>query len=136
MESLLAANGQIMGVLELRLARGGLTCAPVELARQLEGLAKHIALAICKPTLYDRAVVDALTGLYTKRHFLEQVQQYMAQRTRLGTPLSMIILDVASGPASSRSAPLTLEGGIPTAAARSAPLVSGTRKTSLKPSTS
>ena len=56
--------------------------------------AKPIALAISKPTLYDRAVVDSLTRLYTKRHFLEQTRLYMAQRARLGTPLSLIILDV------------------------------------------
>jgi len=93
--SLLVADGALMGALEVRLPRPvGPARDPWEVGRELEALAKHIALAIRKPTLYDRAVVDALTGLYTKRHFLEQVQQHMAQRVRLGTPLSLIILDV------------------------------------------
>lgn len=92
--ALLVADGEVMGALEVRFTRGTGETDPRELARELEGLAKHIALAIRKPTLYDRAVVDSLTKLYTKRHFLEQVQQHMAQRVRLGTPLSLLILDV------------------------------------------
>lgn len=95
--ALLVADGEVMGALEVRLAppaAGAPAQDPRELARALEALAKHIALAIKKPALYDRAVLDGLTGLYTKRHFLEVAQQHMAQRKRLGTPLSLIILDV------------------------------------------
>jgi diguanylate cyclase (GGDEF)-like protein len=95
--ALLVAEGEVMGALEVRLApptAGSPPQDPRELAQALEGIAKHIALAIRKPALYDRAVLDGLTGLYTKRHFLEMVQQHMAQRRRLGTPLSLIILDV------------------------------------------
>lgn len=92
--ALLVAEGEIMGALEVRLPRTAHLPGSRDLGRELEGLAKHIALAIRKPTLYDRAVVDSLTKLYTKRHFMEQVNQHMAQRTRLGTPLSLIILDV------------------------------------------
>ena len=95
--ALLVADGEVMGALEVRLAppaAGAPAQDPRELGRALEALAKHIALAIKKPALYDRAVLDGLTGLYTKRHFLEVAQQHMAQRKRLGTPLSLIILDV------------------------------------------
>lgn len=94
--ALLVAEGEVMGALEVRLSPppGAAPQDPLEVARQLEGLAKHIALAIRKPALYDRAVLDGLTGLYTKRHFLEMAQQHMAQRRRLGTPLSLIIIDV------------------------------------------
>jgi diguanylate cyclase (GGDEF)-like protein len=92
--TLLVADGEIMGAIEVRLAPGACAPDPRELTWELEALAKPIALAIRKPTLYDRAVVDGLTRLYTKRHFLEQVQPHMAQRQRLGTPLSLIILDV------------------------------------------
>lgn len=94
--TLLVADGAVMGALEVRLARAPRWAAsdPQELTRQLESLAKHIALAIRKPTLYDRAVVDGLTRLYTKRHFKEQAAILMAQRARLGTPLSLIILDI------------------------------------------
>jgi diguanylate cyclase (GGDEF)-like protein len=92
--TLLVADGTVMGAIEVRLPRAGDGRDPREIGRELEGLAKHIALAIRKPALYDRAVVDGLTGLYTKRHFLEQVQQHMAATVRLGNPLSLIILDV------------------------------------------
>ncbi|MBX3470963.1 MAG: GGDEF domain-containing protein [Planctomycetes bacterium] len=95
--ALLVAEGEVMGALEVRLApppAGTPAQDPLELARMLEGLAKHIALAIRKPALYDRAVLDGLTGLYTKRHFLELAQQHMAQRRRRGTPLSLIIIDI------------------------------------------
>ncbi|HBP22148.1 MAG TPA: hypothetical protein DEA08_30745 [Planctomycetes bacterium] len=92
--TLLVADGEVMGALEVRLERGPYPPEPRELARELEALAKHVALAIRKPTLYDRAVVDGLTRLYTKRHFLEQAGQLIAQRRRLGTPLSLVILDV------------------------------------------
>ncbi|MEZ6186855.1 MAG: GGDEF domain-containing protein [Planctomycetota bacterium] len=91
---LLVADGEVMGALEVRLPPDQLERDLSELGRELEALAKHVALAIRKPTLYDRAVVDALTGLYTKRHFQEQVRQQIAQRVRLGTPLSLVILDV------------------------------------------
>lgn len=92
--TLLVAEGEVIGALEVRLEPEPHQPEPRELGRELEALAKHVALAIRKPTLYDRAVVDGLTRLYTKRHFMEQVQQHMAQRRRLGTPLSLVILDV------------------------------------------
>jgi diguanylate cyclase (GGDEF)-like protein len=92
--TLLVADGEIMGAIEVRLSADPHQVEPRELGLELEGLAKHVALAIRKPTLYDRAVVDGLTRLYTKRHFLEQVEQHMAQRRRLGTPLSLVLLDV------------------------------------------
>ncbi len=93
--ALLVADGEVMGALEVRLGRNAfIDPDPRALAREMEGLAKHIALAIRKPTLYDRAVIDSLTKLYTKRHFMEQAQQHMARRVRLSTPLSLIILDI------------------------------------------
>ena len=92
--TLLVADGEVVGALEVRLPRGGEERDPQELGRELENLAKHVALVLRKPTLYDRAVLDGLTGLYTKRHFQEQARHLMAQRCRLGTPLSLVILDV------------------------------------------
>ncbi|MBL4845344.1 MAG: sensor domain-containing diguanylate cyclase [Planctomycetes bacterium] len=92
--TLLVADGEVMGAIEVRLSADPHRTEPRELGRELEALAKHVALAIRKPTLYDRAVVDGLTRLYTKRHFLEQVEPHMAQRRRLGTPLSLVMLDV------------------------------------------
>lgn len=65
-----------------------------ELCFELGRLAKHMALVINKPTLYDRAVLDALTGLYSKRHYLDQVPKSMGAARRLKTPLTLIIVDV------------------------------------------
>ena len=65
-----------------------------EMYTDLAQLTKHVALVIRKPTLYDRAVLDGLTGLYSKRHFLEQVPKAMSAARRLGTPLSLIVIDI------------------------------------------
>lgn len=65
-----------------------------EVLGELEELAKHIALLLSKPALYDRAVIDALTGLYSKRHFLEQAPRAMSAAARLDAPLSLIVIDI------------------------------------------
>jgi len=65
-----------------------------EFFRDLCYITKHIALVIRKPALYDRAVLDGLTGLYTKRHFLEQGARQLSAARRLGTDLTLIIVDI------------------------------------------
>ena len=60
----------------------------------LVSLAKHISLAIKTPILYNRAVVDGLTGLYTKRHFQHQLTHYFNASRRLDKPLSLVRMDI------------------------------------------
>ena len=93
--TLLVADGQVIGALEVTTPRRGRDEAWArEIEADLDLLAKHVSLAIRKPALYDRAVSDGLTGLGTKRHFLETARGLMAQSKRLGTPLSMVVLDI------------------------------------------
>jgi diguanylate cyclase (GGDEF)-like protein len=93
--TLLVADGEVIGVLEVAIPRRDRDAAWARDAqRDIEAIAKHIALAIRKPTLYDRAVMDALTGLGTKRHFLEQAKLSLHQAKRLKTPLSLVAIDI------------------------------------------
>ncbi|MBI3722598.1 GGDEF domain-containing protein [bacterium] len=93
--TLLVADGEVMGALEVAIPRRGRDEAWArEVEDDLDLLAKHVALAIRKPALYDRAVSDGLTGLGTKRHFVEQARVLIAQARRLGTPLSLVVLDI------------------------------------------
>ncbi|RME80543.1 MAG: GGDEF domain-containing protein, partial [Planctomycetota bacterium] len=60
----------------------------------LRVLAKYLALAIRKPTLYNRAVVDSLTTLYTKGHFIDQLQKLFSMSQRLNKPFTLILMDI------------------------------------------
>ncbi len=60
----------------------------------LKGLERHLALAIKAPSLYHRAVVDALTGLFSRRHFENQIAGYFKISKRRATPLGFIICDI------------------------------------------
>lgn len=87
---LLSAEKEPLGVMILELdSREDL---PEE--KSLEVLSKHIALAIRKPTLYDRAVIDSLTTLYTKGHFVQQFQKLFSMSRRLGKSFSLIFIDI------------------------------------------
>ncbi len=93
--TLLYADAEVAGVLAARGPVAGRTeedLAAVEAA--LEAVAKHVALAVRKPTLYDRAVTDALTQLYTKRHFQSQLARHCAASRRTGRPFALVLCDV------------------------------------------
>jgi diguanylate cyclase (GGDEF)-like protein len=93
--TLLGADKELFGAIEVKVAIRGLGSERIEeIERSLVGLTKHIALAIRKPTLYDRAVLDGLTGLYSKRHFLAQLRKYFGASRRLQKPLSLLMLDI------------------------------------------
>lgn len=94
----LIADQESLGVLQAMVPLTGET---EEIADRIEkseamlvALAKHISLAIKTPILYNRAVVDGLTGLYTKRHFQHQLANYFNASKRLDKPLSLIMIDI------------------------------------------
>jgi diguanylate cyclase (GGDEF)-like protein len=60
----------------------------------LQSIQRHLALAIKAPTLYDRAVRDALTGLYSRRHLDNQLADFMQISRRTGKPVSIVLSDV------------------------------------------
>jgi len=93
--TLLYADAEIGGVLLARIPAAG---RPEEelaaIPPALVSVAKHVALAIQKPTLYDRAVVDSLTRLFTKRHFTSQLQKACAVARRSGRPFALVLCDI------------------------------------------
>jgi diguanylate cyclase (GGDEF)-like protein len=93
--TLLFADAEIAGVLAVRGPGAGRSDEDLSaLEAALEALAKHVALAIKKPTLYDKAVVDSLTRLFTKRHFVSQLARYCATSRRTGAALGLVLCDI------------------------------------------
>jgi len=60
----------------------------------LQGLQRHLSLAIKAPSLYNRAVIDALTGLYSRRHFDNQLAGHFKISQRRSSPLGFILVDI------------------------------------------
>ncbi len=65
-----------------------------ELEIILSDIAKHLALVVKTPSLHDRAIVDSLTGLFTRRHFDIRIDDMFRLARRYGTPFSLILLDL------------------------------------------
>ena len=88
----LESDREIVGVVRVTAARQpGRTTF---LAKNLPEFSKFLALALKTPDLYTRAVQDGLTGLWTKRHFLAQIEEMMETARRYGEPLSIIMVDI------------------------------------------
>lgn len=95
----LIVEGQPIGVLRAvvdlddnDLVRAAQQAADCE--RGLVSIQRHLALAIKAPTLYDRAVRDALTGLYSRRHLDNQLADFIQIASRTGKPVSIVLADV------------------------------------------
>jgi len=65
-----------------------------ELEKILEDIAKHLALVVKTPSLHDRAIIDGLTGLFTRRHFDIRIDDMFRLARRYATPFALILLDV------------------------------------------
>ncbi|MDI6787463.1 MAG: diguanylate cyclase, partial [Planctomycetota bacterium] len=57
-------------------------------------LARVLALAVKTPLLYNRAITDGLTALYTKRHLFTELPLYIEISKRHGIPLSVVMFDI------------------------------------------
>ena len=68
--------------------------AAQKLSRDLAQVARPFAHAVRAPDLYDQAVVEPLTGLYTKRHFINRLTEATGASRRYGEPLSLILMDI------------------------------------------
>jgi diguanylate cyclase (GGDEF)-like protein len=64
------------------------------LSRHLEEFSKFLALALKTPDLYTRATIDGLTGLSTKRRFLQQLDAEVAVARRSQESPSLIMIDI------------------------------------------
>ena len=60
----------------------------------LQEIARHISLAVKTRVLHTKAVVDGLTGLYTKRHFQEQMEAHVERAQRDGLTFCFIMMDI------------------------------------------
>ncbi len=94
----LRADRECLGVLELAIDLEGEPEARAAAAEQLEeqarDLAEHIAVAIKTSHLHDKAIVDGLTKLYTKRHFLEQLDAAINMARRHRQTFSLVLVDI------------------------------------------
>jgi len=60
----------------------------------VDDIARHIALAIKTPTLHARAVMDGVTGLYSRTHFENQLKFFTNLARRYNKALSLIMMDI------------------------------------------
>ncbi|MBM3267130.1 MAG: diguanylate cyclase [Candidatus Sericytochromatia bacterium] len=60
----------------------------------LESIASHASLAIYNAQLYERATVDALTGLYFRSFFERRLIEEAGRSARIGSPLSVLLSDI------------------------------------------
>ena len=94
----LIADREAVGVIKVKTLLDGATSQKTEKIQQLQSnlmeFAKIIALAIKTPALYTRAITDHLTGLFSKRHFINQLESFFDLSMRYKQPLSMVLLDI------------------------------------------
>lgn len=94
----LVSNRRCVGVLKLVAPIPGdeeeRPHAMQRLSTSLGQIVRHFAAAACAPDLYDQAVVDRLTGLYTRRHFVNRLTEATGMSRRYGEPLSVLVIDV------------------------------------------
>ncbi|MBI5366737.1 MAG: GGDEF domain-containing protein [Planctomycetes bacterium] len=94
----LVADREILGAMKVKAVfegdRDERSAKINVLHRNMEEFSRIVALAIKTPDLYTRTIKDGLTRLFTKRHFLEQLEIYFAQARREAEPLALIFIDI------------------------------------------
>jgi len=86
--------GECLGALAVRVDEPASEEAAERLAYELGELARHFARTILAPASYERAILDPLTGLYTRRHFINRLTEATGLCRRYGEPLSLALFDV------------------------------------------
>jgi diguanylate cyclase (GGDEF)-like protein/excisionase family DNA binding protein len=85
----------VIGALNLYRVGRDFDAEDLELVRLF---ANHVAIALENASIHDRlseaAVTDALTGLPNRRFFAERVDHALARRTRSGTGVAVLFLDL------------------------------------------
>ncbi|MFW6291674.1 MAG: GGDEF domain-containing protein, partial [Spirochaetota bacterium] len=91
----LVVRGTAVGVLAISRAAGGFAGEEVRIAMSM---ADYLSLALSNARLYShmqqRAEIDQLTGVLTRRAFMESGEQVMDQAFHAGQPLCACILDI------------------------------------------
>jgi two-component system cell cycle response regulator len=93
-----AVDGQDLGVVVAEWGGGTDARIPTSTVQALAQAAMHTALALRNAQLLAEierlATRDSLTGLANRRLFDESLHRELARSQRLGTPLSLLVLDV------------------------------------------
>jgi diguanylate cyclase (GGDEF)-like protein/PAS domain S-box-containing protein len=91
----LAALGETIGLLTLRWSEIGGVAPDRALT---SSVAEQISLAIgnvrLREELRSKALRDALTGLYNRRHFDETIKLHIEEHTRSGRGFSLLMIDI------------------------------------------
>lgn len=94
----LVADRELLGALQLSVPMEGEAAEHArhaeEMERRLCDFMKMVALAVKTPDLYSRTIHDGLTGLYSKRHFLTQLEHHFALARRHGDALALMMIDI------------------------------------------
>ncbi len=94
----LVAGRECVGLLKLVVPQGGSPeerqSAAQNLAGDLSLLGRAIGRAVKAPGIYDQAVRDSLTGLYTRRHFVSRLNDCVAASRRYGGPLALALVGI------------------------------------------
>jgi diguanylate cyclase (GGDEF)-like protein len=86
---------EILGAVKVKIDKEQVEPESLDRAEvNLRNIINHISLAIKTPTLYDRAVIDGLTGLYSKRHLNAEIIKLFAGCKRLSKSLALIMFDL------------------------------------------
>lgn len=94
---------RVMLPLELKDMRFGMVCIMKEHCERFThadrnlfpSLAQHIAISLANARLYNQAITDELTTLYTKRHFFVKVKElYEAAKAKNGKGFCLMMLDL------------------------------------------
>lgn len=87
----LKAEDQVLGVISLDNKTGGFQEADLELVQRL---ANQIAIAIENAELYERSIVDGLTGLYIRRYFEDSLDHELKRAERFEMKTSLLMFDI------------------------------------------
>lgn len=87
----LKAEEQVLGVISLDNKVGGFQEEDLELVKHL---AHQIAIAIENAELYERSIIDGLTGLYIRRYFEDSLDHELKRSERFDMKTSLLMLDI------------------------------------------
>jgi diguanylate cyclase (GGDEF)-like protein len=88
---LITKGGSRMGLVVVRSRAGAYHAGQLPLVR---GIANHIAVALDNAMLYQIAITDELTGLFSNRHFRQAISKRHALFQQYGEKLALLMVDV------------------------------------------
>ncbi|MBI4577613.1 MAG: GGDEF domain-containing protein [Planctomycetes bacterium] len=92
---LLEANREPIGAVRVVVPSPDGDAAALDgLEEAVREVTEPVALAVEKPSLYDRAVYDPLTRMFNKRHYLEEAPRRFETARRAGSALALVMLDI------------------------------------------